>query len=453
MSGPRESSAAATGGTPESPDAVPFPPALTVLPVTGLPEITPGADLAGLIADAALAGPGLADGDILVITSKIVSKAEDRVVTGDREAAITAETMRVVARRGTTTISQTRHGLVLAAAGVDASNTRPGTVVLLPLDPDRSAEALRKAIGARAGARLAVIITDTMGRPWRAGQTDAAIGAAGITPLRDHRGQPDTFGNVLEVTIAAVADEIAAAADLVKQKTTGVPAAIVRGLAGLVTDAAGPGAAALIRPAEDDMFRLGSTDVLTARRTVRDFTAAPVSPAAVRRAVAAAITAPAPHHSQPWRFAVLESAAARTRLLDDMLAAWKADLAADDFTPEQIARRVARGEPLRKAPLLIVPCLVADAAHAYPDARRAAAERTMFVVSMGAAVQNLLVALAIEGLGSCWVSSTLFCPDVAARALGLPAGWEPMGAVGVGHPAAPAPDRLPRDPDEVTLFR
>jgi coenzyme F420-0:L-glutamate ligase / coenzyme F420-1:gamma-L-glutamate ligase len=453
VSGPRDSGPAAAGSTQVSPPAAPFPHDLTVLPVPGLPEITPGSDLAGLIADAALAGPGLTDGDILVITSKIVSKAEDRVVTGDRESAIRAETMRVVARRGATTISQTRHGLVLAAAGVDASNTRPGTVVLLPLDPDRSADALRKSIGARAGARLGVIITDTMGRPWRAGQTDTAIGAAGITPLRDHRGEPDTFGNVLEVTVAAVADEIAAAADLVKQKTTGVPVAIVRGLAGLVTDAAGPGAAALIRPADDDMFRLGTSDVLTARRTVRDFTAAPVSPAAVRRAIAAAVTAPAPHHSQPWRFAVLESAAARSRLLDAMLAAWKADLAADGFTPEQIARRVARGEPLRKAPLLIVPCLVADAAHAYPDARRAAAERTMFVVAMGAAVQNLLVALAIEGLGSCWVSSTLFCPEVTVQALGLPAGWEPMGAVGVGHPAAPAPDRPPRDPDEVTLFR
>jgi coenzyme F420-0:L-glutamate ligase / coenzyme F420-1:gamma-L-glutamate ligase len=186
---------------------------------------------------------------------------------------------------------------------------------------------------------------------------------------------------------------------------------------------------------------------------VRDFTAAPVSSAAVRRAIAAAITAPAPHHSQPWRFAVLESAAARTRLLDDMLAAWTSDLTADGFTTEQITRRVARGEPLRRAPLIIVPCLVADAAHAYPDARRAAAERTMFAVSMGAAVQNLLVALAIEGLGSCWVSSTLFCREVTAQAIGLSAEWEPMGAIGVGHPAAPPPDRPLRDPDEVTLRR
>jgi coenzyme F420-0:L-glutamate ligase / coenzyme F420-1:gamma-L-glutamate ligase len=199
------------------------------------------------------------------------------------------------------------------------------------------------------------------------------------------------------------------------------------------------------------MFRLGAADVLTARRTVREFTAAPVSPAAVRRAIAAAITAPAPHHSEPWRFAVLESAAARTRLLEDMLAAWKADLAADGFTAEQIARRVRRGEPLRRAPLIIVPCLVAEAAHTYPDARRNASERSMFLVAMGAAIENLLVALAVEGLGSCWISSTLFCREVAAKALGLPPGWEPMGAVGVGHPAAPAPDRPDRDPDQFTL--
>ncbi|HEU5419633.1 MAG TPA: coenzyme F420-0:L-glutamate ligase [Streptosporangiaceae bacterium] len=423
---------------------------LTVLPVAGLPEIRAGADLAGLITAAA---PGLRDGDILVVTSKIVSKAEGRVMTGDREAAIDAEAVRTVARRGPTRIVETRHGLVLAAAGVDSSNTAPGTVVLLPADPDDSARRLRAGIARLAGISVGVIISDTLGRPWRTGQTDTAIGAAGLLPLRDHRGAADTFGNLLEVTVAAVADEIAAAADLVKGKATGVPVAIARGLAELVTAEDGPGAAALIRPAAEDMFRLGTAEVLVARRTVREFTAEPVDPAAVRRSIAAALTAPAPHHSEPWRFAVLESAAVRTALLDDMLAAWQADLRADGFTPEQIARRVRRGEPLRRAPLIIVPCLAAEAAHAYPDDRRNAAERAMFLVSMGAAVQNLLVALATEGLGSCWVSSTLFCQQVAAGALDLPAGWEPMGAVGVGHPAAPPRPRPDRDPDGFLLTR
>jgi len=424
---------------------------LRVLPVAGLPEITAGADLADLIMAAA---PGvLSDGDIVVVTSKIVSKAEGRVIRSGREDAIERETVRIVARRGLTRIAQTRHGLVLAAAGVDASNTEPGTVVLLPEDPDSSARRLRKALGGAIGGRVAVIITDTMGRPWRVGQTDAAIGAAGLVPLRDHRGEADTFGTRLEVTVAAVADEIAAAAELVKGKTRQLPVAIVRGLAELVTEQDGPGAATLIRPAAEDMFRLGAADVLPERRTVREFTGEPVDPGAVRRAIAAALTAPAPHHSEPWRFAVLESAAARTALLDDMLAAWQADLRADGFTAEQIARRVRRGEPLRRAPLIIVPCLAADAAHAYPDERRNAAERTMFVAAMGAAVQNLLVALAVDGLGSCWVSSTLFCQPAAAAALGLPSGWEPMGAVGVGHPAASAPPRPARDPERFIAVR
>ncbi|HKR69553.1 MAG TPA: nitroreductase family protein, partial [Streptosporangiaceae bacterium] len=205
--------------------------------------------------------------------------------------------------------------------------------------------------------------------------------------------------------------------------------------------------------AAEDMFRLGAADVLGERRTVRDFTTEPVDQAAVRRAIAAAVTAPAPHHSQPWRFAVVESEQARTGLLDAMLAAWVTDLRGDGFTEEQIARRTRRGEPLRRAPLLIVPCLLAEAAHTYPDARRNASERAMFLVAMGAGVQNLLVALAVEGLGSCWISSTLFCGPVAAAALDLPAGWEPMGAVGVGHAATPPAPRPDRNPEAFIIDR
>ena len=232
-----------------------------------------------------------------------------------------------------------------------------------------------------------------------------------------------------------------------------MPAALVRGLDGLVTEPDGPGARALIRAADEDMFRFGSADVPLARRTIREFTADPVDAGAVRRAVATALTAPAPHHSEPWRFVICETDAARTRLLDAMRDAWAADLRGDGFTEEQITRRLRRGDVLRAAPLIIVPCLVTDAAHDYPDEPRRRSEQAMFTVSMGAAVQNLLVALAVDGLGSAWISSTLFCQDVAARAMDLPDGWRPMGAIAVGRPAGQARTRPPRDPADFILTR
>nr|WP_107481646.1 coenzyme F420-0:L-glutamate ligase [Streptomyces sp. TSRI0395] len=439
--------AAASGGAPS----------FRVWALGGIPEVRAGDDLAKLIA---AAEPGLVDGDILLVTSKIVSKAEGRVLrAADREAAIDAETVRVVARRGTLRIVENRQGLVLAAAGVDASNTPAGTVLLLPEDSDASARAIRDGLRDTLGVEVGVVVTDTFGRPWRNGLTDVAIGAAGVRVLDDLRGGTDAYGNPLSATVVATADELAAAGDLVKGKAEGLPVAVVRGLRHVVSpgDEDSAGARALVRGAADDMFRLGTSEAVreavTLRRTVREFTDEPVDPGAVRRAVAAAVTAPAPHHTTPWRFVLLESAESRTRLLDAMRDAWIEDLRRDGRSEESIAKRVRRGDVLRNAPYLVVPCLVMDGSHTYGDERRDTAEREMFVVAAGAGVQNFLVALAGERLGSAWVSSTMFCRSVVREVLSLPSSWDPLGAVAVGHAAGVPRERGVRDAEAFLTVR
>jgi coenzyme F420-0:L-glutamate ligase / coenzyme F420-1:gamma-L-glutamate ligase len=243
---------------------------LRVIALEGLPALGTGDDLAGLLADAAERAGGFSAGDVLVVAQKAVSKVEGRVVRLDdveasaaaRELAadhdprhlevILGESTRLVRTRPPLVIAETRHGFVCASAGVDASNAAgPGTLVLLPLDPDASAARLRAELEERTGSRLAVIVSDSFGRPWRQGTTDVAIGVAGLTPLLDLRGTRDPAGYELRTTTIAIADEIAGAAELVMGKVAGIPAAIVRGL-----DVAGDGRATnLVMPADRDLFR------------------------------------------------------------------------------------------------------------------------------------------------------------------------------------------------------
>jgi len=233
---------------------------IELVPLPGLPEIQPGIVLAPLLVEAATAaGHPLRSGDCLVVTQKVVSKAEGRLVpldAGDPDARrrlVESESVRILRRRGDLIISETRHGFVCANAGVDLSNVDDGWAALLPVDADRSARRIRDGIRAAAGVEVAVVISDTFGRPWRHGLVDVAIGVAGLAAVVDLRGSEDDRGRALQVTEVAVADEVASAAELVMGKAKGIPAALVRGLdAAWLRDSS---VGELIRPPGDDLFR------------------------------------------------------------------------------------------------------------------------------------------------------------------------------------------------------
>lgn len=416
---------------------------LEILPVEGLPEVRPGDDLVAVLAPA-LGALDVREDDIVVVTQKIVSKAEGRVVAAegaDRTAWVERETERVVARRGDLVIAETRHGFVCANAGVDASNVDAGTLTLLPEDPDGSAERLREGLRGALGVAPAVVITDTFGRAWRQGLVNVAIGCAGLPSIVDLRGTRDDRGRVLEATIVALADEIAAASGLVMAKASRVPVAIVRGVR---SDAPEAPARALVREPADDLFRESPLVSISARRTIRSFGPGDVPREAIEQAVLAACTAPAPHHTRPWRFTALESPAARRALLSAIAEAWRTDLRGDGTAEDVIDRRISRSDAvLGAAPVLIVPWIRFAGAHPYLDAERAHAEQEMFLLSGGAAIQNLLLALHAQGLASAWISSTLFCQEETRAVLGMGEGWFALGTVAVGRPPEGEPPPRP----------
>ncbi len=266
--------------------------------VLGIGEVGPGDDLAALITDACASSEiTLSEHDVVVVASKVVAKAEDRAVPAPddaaRQRAIEGQTVRLVAERllpdgRRTQVVQSLSGPVMAAAGVDASDVAEGTVLLLPVDADASARALRERLEELTGARPAVLVTDTGGRPWREGVTDFALGAAGLAVLDDRRGTLDSHGRRLDVTVRGVADEIAALGDLVKGKAAGTPVAVVSGLGDHVVEDDGPGAAGLVRAGPGDWFAHGHVEAVAAAlgTAAGDADAPPPPPIEPRRSVA-----------------------------------------------------------------------------------------------------------------------------------------------------------------------
>ncbi len=397
---------------------------IEILPVEGLPEFRAGDDLATMLAEP-LRAIGIRDGDVVVVTQKIVSKVEGRVVPAegdDRSEWIGRETRRIVARRGDLVIAETRHGFVCANAGVDASNVAAGFVSLLPEDPDASAEALRVELGnLLALPHLGVVVTDTFGRPWRNGLVNVAIGCAGLPAIIDLRGGVDHHGRELEVTIVALADEIAAASGLVMGKAARVPVALLRGID---VDASPHGRGAdLVRAADEDLFRESTLVAMSARTDVVAFGTGEVARGAIEEAVRAAY-AVAPDGDVPsLMFTALVSHVARGRLLD----------AADD-----------RG-PLRDAPALIVPWLRFDRARASANDADRHAEQERSLLVAGAAIQNLMLAIHAQALASCWSSEALFRQAAVRAAVGIDDGWFALGTAGVG-PMPEGGTAAPRPP-------
>jgi dehydro coenzyme F420 reductase / coenzyme F420-0:L-glutamate ligase / coenzyme F420-1:gamma-L-glutamate ligase len=389
-----------------------------IVPIQGIPEVGPGDDL-GAILRRALADRDLQlqDGDLVVVTQKVVSKAEGRVVPegpGGKAGWVAKETRRVVARRGDLVIAETRHGFVCANAGVDASNVPAGYLALLPEDPDGSAERLREALCAWSGAEVGVVITDTFGRPWRQGLVNVAIGCAGLPALMDLRGTKDATGRVLEATVEAFADEVAAASGLVMGKADGVPVAIVRGLhaEGLPLPAS-----ALLRPAGDDLFRESILEAVLGFSEATSFGPGEVPQDVVQEALLAAGSAVRTDDGHPWILVEVLPGRPRARLAD----------AADAE-----AARILASAPL------IVAGFSGPASGATGDQIPGDGERDALLLCGGAALQNLRLALRAVGLSSRWIPPSRFGPEEAKRALGVAEQGTLLGAVAAGWPPTSA---------------
>lgn len=438
-----------------------------------VPLVEVGDDLAAIVLAALEASDEeLRDGDILVIAQKIVSKVEGRLVrlasvhpspeaqTLAREVnkdprlveLILRESTEVVRHRRDVLVVAHRLGFIMANAGIDFSNVEQGagddTALLLPADPDASCAQLRAVLREKTGADIGVIINDSHGRAFRNGTVGVAIGVSGLAALADLRGRPDLFCRWLQSTEVGIADEISAAASLLMgQANEGRPIVLARGLS--VPRREGT-AIELVRAKELDLFRAQAAGVkalspleattnalFRARRSIRRYEARPVPDAVLEQVLFAATCAPSAHNRQPWRFALLKDAETKQRLAHAMGERLSADRTRDGDPPAAIAEDVKRSTArITGAPLGIVVCLTMEDMDVYPDKRRMAAEHQMAVQSTAMAMQNMLLAAHVAGVGASVMCAPLFCPDMVRVALDLPSQWEPQGLVTLGYPAA-----------------
>lgn len=381
---------------------------LVALP--GVPEVTPGADLAAFVVDGCVrAGLALRDGDVICVAQKAVSKAEGMLVelpavvdvAAARRELARREALRIVAETPDVLVVETRHGFVCANAGVDASNLPRGVFSLLPSDPDESARRIAEGVRTRTGVAVGVVVSDTFGRPWRMGQADVAIGVAGIAPLRDERGERDRFGRPLEVSVVAVADELAAAADLARRKADGVPFVVIRG--GEVLPDPHGSARPLVRPAAEDLFRWGLPqsvlEGLAAGEEASSFGPGAVAEESLRTALATA-----GEGTHRWQIVRVPATAHRA-----------------------VREALDGGETLAAAGVLLAACIV--------GAPAAGSERDTLVLAVGGAVARLRVALAALGYASVWRTVGPAATAVADR-LDLEPGNEPVAVLAVGRPWA-----------------
>jgi coenzyme F420-0:L-glutamate ligase/coenzyme F420-1:gamma-L-glutamate ligase len=399
-----------------------------IIPIGGLPEVLAGDDLPKLLVRAMReAGLALQDQDVLAVTQKIVSKAEGRVVAEGPEGKagwVARETRRIVAKRDDVVIAETRHGLVCANAGVDASNVAEGFLTLLPEDPDGSAERIRAAVSAATGRRIGVVMTDTFGRAWRRGVVNVAIGCAGLPSLVDLRGTKDASGRVLEATIVALADEVAAASGLAMGKADGIPAAIVRGVR---AEAPPLPASEIVRPPDEDLFRTSPLQALHAMHSGMRLGPGEVPRAALEAAVRAAYAAIGAEGGDRLLFVALHPGPVRRRLL----AAVQLEIPGE-------------------AALVIVPFVSARAGPEGPN--QANGERDARHVSGGAAIQNLRLALHAQGVASHWTPVPALRWHEAGDSLGVSAEWTPLGIITAG-PHAAGTESPPARGDVETLLR